>query len=121
VRRDVDELPAVARALRQRVASLRGIASHFGDPAHDGPAEAALRARVSGRITAALTALEQLRLQLLRLDDATLPTGSLTAQLHDARTLERELLADLGAHHGIGRLLGRVRARQSPGMTPTPA
>jgi serine/threonine-protein kinase len=120
-RRDAAELPTVARDLRRRVASLRSIAAHFGDPNQDSTAEAALRAKVGGRITAALTALEQLRLQLLRLDDATLPTGALTAQLHDARTLERELLTDLGAHRGIGRLLGRRPPRQSPGMTPTPA
>ncbi|MBK7595973.1 MAG: serine/threonine protein kinase [Gemmatimonadetes bacterium] len=120
-RREAAELPTVARDLRRRVASLRTIASHFGDASHDAPAEAALRTKVSGRITAALTALEQLRLQLLRLDDATLPTGALTAQLHDARTLERELLTDLGAHHGIGRLLRRSPTRRSPGMTPTPA
>ncbi len=121
VRRDVDALPTVARGLRKRIASLRSIASHFGEPNHDSPSEAALRAKVGGRITAALTALEQLRLQLLRLDDATMPTSALTAQLHDARTLERELLSDLGAHHGIGRLLGGVRAHRTPGMTPTPA
>ncbi|MEI2720717.1 MAG: hypothetical protein V9E87_11345 [Gemmatimonadales bacterium] len=120
-RREAAELPSVARDLRRRVASLRAIAGHFGDPSRDSPAEAALRAKVSGRITAALTALEQLRLQLLRLDDATLPTGALTAQLHDARALERELLTDLGAHHGIGRLLRRGPVRRSPGMTPTPA
>lgn len=120
-RREAAELPTVARDLRRRVASLRAIANHFGDPNRDSPAEAALRTKVSGRITAALTALEQLRLQLLRLDDATLPTGALTAQLHDARALERELLTDLGAHHGIGRLLRRGPVRRSPGMTPTPA
>ncbi|MDX2260389.1 MAG: serine/threonine-protein kinase [Gemmatimonadales bacterium] len=120
-RREASELPAVARALRKRVAALRGIAGHFGEPSHDTPAESALRAKVNGRISAALTALEQLRLQLLRLDGATVPTGALTAQLHDARSLERELLADLGAHRGVGRLLRRGASRRSPGMTPTPA
>jgi len=103
------------------VAALRGIAGHFGEPSHDTPAEAALRTKVEGRIAAALTALEQLRLQLLRLDGATVATGALTAQLHDARSLERELLADLGAHRGVGRLLRRGMSRRSPGMTPTPA
>jgi serine/threonine-protein kinase len=120
-RREASELPVVARALRKRVAALRGIAGHFGEPSHDTPAEAALRTKVEGRIAAALTALEQLRLQLLRLDGATVATGALTAQLHDARSLERELLADLGAHRGVGRLLRRGMSRRSPGMTPTPA
>lgn len=120
-RREASELPAVARALRKRVAALRGIAGHFGEPSHDTPAESALRTKVDGRISAALTALERLRLQLLRLDGATVATGALTAQLHDARSLERELLADLGAHRGVGRLLRRGASRRSPGMTPTPA
>jgi serine/threonine-protein kinase len=120
-RRRTEELPAVARDLRRRVASLRALANHFGDPIQDSPAEAALRAKVGERITAALTALEQLRLQLLRLDGATASTGALTAQLHDARALERELLADLGAHTGVSRLLRRGPARRTAGMTPTPA
>jgi hypothetical protein len=120
-RREASELPVVARALRKRVAALRGIAGHFGEPSHDTPAEAALRTKVDGRISAALTALEQLRLQLLRLDGATVATGALTAQLHDARTLERELLTDLGANRGVGRLLRRCGAGRWPGITPTPA
>ena len=79
------ELPTVARDLRRRVASLRTIASHFGDPSHDSPAEAAMRAKVGGRITAALTALSKPISWANSASPSKKPTSLTTLPSSDAR------------------------------------
>lgn len=120
MRHGLRELPAVADSLRERVGEMKELTRRLAEPAlADIPEAAALRERLATRQQAGITALERLRLQLAGLSAEALPTGALTEQLRDARALEGELLAELGGHPSLKRLL--KRKRHSPTPTPTPA
>ena len=119
-RRGLEEVPATAEALRCRVGEMKELLHQLEAPElRRHPELDALRQRLSDRQAMGVTALEHLRLQLARLSGETHPTGELTQQLHDARTLEAELLAELGAHDGIRKHL--VRSRPTTDLTPTPS
>ncbi len=118
-RKGLVELPATAEALRCRVSEMKELQHQLEAPElRRHPELNTLRQRLSDRQAMGVTALEHLRLQLARLSGETHPMGELTQQLHDARTLEAELLAELGAHDGIHKQLARRHV--TPGFTPTP-
>lgn len=77
-----------------------------------------LRERLAARHEAGVTALERIRLLLARLGSATAPVGEFTAQLEDARGVERSLLTELGAHADLIKIL--KRGIRSTTLTPTP-
>lgn len=111
----MEEIPQVARRLRARIGALRDLAAKFESARMAPPDD--LREREQS----ALAALEELRLGLMSLSGTTAPTGELTEALRGARSLEAELLVDLGADPRIaGRLAGISRRTDSP-ITPTPS
>lgn len=115
-REGLAELPVVARALRERIRDLRALLDRLEDPTTArSSADLELRERLEQRRTEATTALEQLRLVLLRLSGSAAPVGELTHHLQEARALEADLLVDLGAHRAVRRLVRR------PTLTPSPA
>jgi hypothetical protein len=107
-RRGFGELPATTRALRLRIEELRRLLGKVDHPSLPSNRESiALRDHLQARMTAALEALERLRLAVLRLAGATDPSGELTEQLRGARALEADLLVELGAHPELRRVLRR--------------
>ena len=113
------DLPGTAEALRRRVGETKELLRRLDAPElRQHPALQDLRERLTRQAAKGVAALEHLRLQLARLSGETHPTGELTRQLHDARTLEAELLAELGAHAGLRKHL--ARQRPATGLTPTP-
>ncbi|MGH7592356.1 MAG: hypothetical protein ACRELE_00665, partial [Gemmatimonadales bacterium] len=120
MRHGLRELPAVADSLRDRVGEMKELTRQLEAPSLvNAPDAVALRERLTARQQIGITALEQLRLQLMRLSGETAPTGALTAQLRDALALDGELLTELGGHPSLKRLLKRKPT--TPGITPTPA
>lgn len=114
----LDDLPRIANGLRQRIAEMKALRHHLTDPALPRLVDqSALEQRLGERETAAITALEQLRLQLARLTIDVSSGGEFTQQLNDARALEVELLEELGGHHALSRSL---RRGHRPGGTPAP-
>lgn len=107
-RQGLGDLPTTARALRHRIEDIRRLLAQVDDPALPASRETiALRDRLIDRRTAALQALERLRLLVLRLVGASDSPGELTEQLRGARALEAELLMELGAHPEVRRAVGR--------------
>jgi hypothetical protein len=118
-RLSLDDLPRIANGLRHRIAEMKTLRRHLVHPDLPPTAElAALDRRLVERETAAITALEALRLQLARLTMDVHTAGEFTQQLHDARALEVELLEELGGHHALSRTL---RGSHRPGHTPAPS
>ena len=114
----LDDLPAVAKGLRRRIAELKALRRHLGDPSVTRSADlVALVRQLASQEAAALTALERLRLQLARLTLEVAPEGEFTQQLADARALEVDLLEELGGHRTLRTLL---RSGQGGRITPTP-
>lgn len=108
------DLPTTADALRKRVDEMRtAIAQLEAMPAPLDDDLTAMHQRLVARRDEALTALERLRLLLLRLTIDTVIPGEFTRQLHDARDLENALLEELGAHARVRRLL-----RSGPRLSP---
>ena len=121
-RQELAELPKVARALSNRMGETRELRASLRHAKGTGSAEAdALDARLAAREEGALVALERLRLALGRVGSAASMSGELTAKLHDARALEKELLVELGAHTGIKRLLRHARTPTTLTPSETPA
>ncbi len=114
------DVPEVVAGLRRRVSDVReterlidGSSIARTDDVRE------LRQRLADRHEAGVTALERIRLALARLGTAAAPAGEFTAQLDDARAVERSLLEELGAHRG---LLKQLKSRtRTTSLTPTPA
>jgi serine/threonine-protein kinase len=118
-RTSLAELPALAGALRARIAEMRLLRETLLKSESGPPAEAAtLQERLRTREGLAITALERLRLQLARLTLDIAPEGEFTRQLVAAQALDVELLEELGGHAGLRRILG---ARTLGDLTPTEA
>lgn len=97
VRADLGDVPAVARALRRRVAELRERLARLDAGGARTAEEGRLRTFFAERIEQGLLALERLRLRLMQLTDATLPLGAVSEALRVSREVERELLDLLAA------------------------
>jgi hypothetical protein len=111
-RQETSDLPRVARALSHRVTEARELrATLQGDGGRGSTEAAALEARLAAREERSLVALERLRLVIGKTGSVAAASGELTARLHDARTLEQEMLAELGAHTEVKRLLRRKWSR----------
>jgi proline dehydrogenase len=127
--RALGEVPAVAHALQRDAESLReliGQLQESGRDMEDDPGEtAALAATLEAlepQHRKAVAALEQLRLQLLRVLASREHTAALTQQLADAQELNARLARELAGHADVRRLLGRRRRRTvTPVSAPTPA
>ncbi len=117
-RSTLDDLPALAGALRRRIAECKAIRSRLSAPGRpEDPDTRALIIRFAERETEAITALEGLRLRLARLALDLAPASDFVQQLEAARQLELELLEELGGHPALRR---RLAARPSPQATPSP-
>lgn len=115
-RRGFDDVPVVARGLRNRVRELRALLDRLDESGADRGAEArAMRERLEARRTEATSALERLRLLVTRLGGVAGAPGELTRDLREARAVEGEILIDLGAHRDIRRLLRTGHVTASPG------
>ncbi|MEO5800951.1 MAG: serine/threonine-protein kinase [Gemmatimonadales bacterium] len=116
----LDDLPALASGLRHRIAEMKALRRHLTDPGlPQSPGHLLLERQLSERETAAITALEGLRLQLARLTLDVASAGEFTGQLADARSLEMELLEELGGHGALRRVLRPGRPREAtPATTP---
>jgi hypothetical protein len=117
-RRGLDDLPATAAALRLRVDELRRGLAHLERAGGEAVEVERVRTRLTERRDAALHALERLRVLALRLSGAVSVEGEFTQQLRAARELELELLQDLGAHPGVGKLTRRRGGTPTPSPTP---
>ena len=126
-RRELGDVPALTHTLQRGAAELRELADRLrGSEAELDPADpeiprlAAVRTTLEGQHKETVTALERLRLQLLRLLASKEHTADLTQQLELARTLETKLLRDVAAHTDIRRMLHRVRRQHRTPLTPSP-
>jgi eukaryotic-like serine/threonine-protein kinase len=126
-RRELGDVPALTHTLQRGAAELRELADRLKDSeAELDPADpeiprlAAVRTTLEAQHRETVTALERLRLQLLRLLASKEHTADLTQQLEVARTLETKLLRDVAAHTDIRRMLHRVRREHRTSVTPTP-
>ncbi len=120
-RADLDALPRIAAGLRARAGDTRELLEQLDCPGPASSPEAvALRDRLVERRRSAVTALEQLRLQLASLASEAAPSGELTGHLRDARALEAELLTGLGADADLVRRLRVPRPPTPRNFTPTP-
>lgn len=119
-RKAMQDAPGIASGLRRRVAELKEALRVIDSSAARPVAEfTAIRQRLAERHEAGVTALERIRLLLIRLGGAAASAGEFTAQLEDARAVERSLLEELGAHPGLWKQLKSGLRNASP--TPTPA
>jgi hypothetical protein len=125
-RRSLAGLPATvhaleldARTLRQQVAELNGVLSEIGDdPAAPGSeARAKVRADVEAtrdhagaKLREVVTALETIRLGLLRMHAGERVLGSVTTQLETAQGLSADMSGLLEGHREVERLLAERRA-----------
>ncbi len=114
----LDDLPTLATALRHRIAEMKALRRHLSDPAlPQSPGHLLLERQLGEREAAAITALEGLRLQLARLTLDVASAGEFTGQLADVRTLEMELLEELGGHGALRRVLRSERPREGTPVT----
>lgn len=105
-RQELHDVPKVTAALRRHITTLRSRLARI-DAAGGGVTDEVrdLRLRFADGIDQGLLALERLRLRLMQLDDASHPLGAVSEELLAGRVVERELLAALGAHPDVERLL----------------
>ncbi len=133
LRNDLPGVPALWRTLQAAAEELRDLAERLAESerevATDAPDEVArlagLRSGVTARQREAVTALERLRLHLLRAVAERRATADLTSHLEVAHALEQQLLADLAGHAELRRFLARGNrgsrgAAETPSPTPTP-
>jgi hypothetical protein len=133
MRTDLPEVPSLWRTLQAAAEELRELGERLQESEQqigaDDPAEvmrlAGVRTAVMARQREAITALERLRLQLLRAVAERRATADLTHHLEVAHALERSLLADLAGHAELRRFLAQVSrpertAANTPSPTPTP-
>jgi hypothetical protein len=130
MRRDLPEVPSLSRTLQAAAEEFRDLADRLQASAQDvaphDPEEGqrldGMRAQVLERQRDAITALERLRLQLLRAVAERRLTADLTLHLQLAHELERSLLADLAGHAELWRYLSRTsRPERLTTPTPTPS
>ncbi len=115
-RRGFDDVPVVARGLRNRIRELRALLDRLDEARADrGAGVRALRERLEARRTEATSALERLRLLVTRLGGVAGSPGELTRDLREARAVEGAILVELGAHRDIRRLLRPGQLTPSPG------
>jgi serine/threonine-protein kinase len=118
-RAGLDDLPRVARRLRERVQEMRDLLAVLARQPDTASGEVrALRERLNDRSAMALAALERLRLLVTRLEGAAAAPGDTTRALRDACAVDAELLIELGAHRDVGRILGRRTSVSLPSPTP---
>jgi serine/threonine-protein kinase len=127
LREGLGDVPALAHTLQASAVELRDIADRLReserDTSHDeGEQQRVIETReaVEQRHREAVTTLERLRLQLLRLVALKEQSVELTTHLAEARELEQSLLVDLSAHNDVRVLLGRRARRVESSPTPTP-
>jgi eukaryotic-like serine/threonine-protein kinase len=115
----VNRLEADARLLRQQLAELNGVLAEIGDdPAAPGSeARATVRAEVeatrdeaASRLREAVTALETIRLGLLRMHAGERVLQSVTMELETAKGLSGDMSKLLAGHREVERLLAERRA-----------
>lgn len=119
-RRGLGDIPALVEALRRRISAVR-VTERLVDESSIERTDAIrdMRLRLAERHHAGVSALERIRLLLAQLGSAAAPLGEFTAQLEDARAVERSLVEELGAHPGLLKQLKAGLRQASP--TPTPA
>ena len=126
---DLRDVPPLSRTLQAAAEELRGLGERLHESELDVGTEdpdeverlAAMRLEVQARQREAITALERLRLQLLRAVAERRTTGDLTRHLAEAHELERNLIADLAGHAELRRHLARhSRPPRTTASTPTP-
>ena len=124
----VGRLEADAQKMRQRLEELDGVLAEIGDEPWRAGAEerAGLREGVEAtrdeaerRMTEAVSALERIRLGLLRLHAGAESVESLTADLSSARELSEDLAHLLAGTREVNDLLG-LRSPSDVSETPTP-
>jgi serine/threonine-protein kinase len=129
-RRELKELPPLitrlqhdAEVMRRTVDDLNGAIAGLGERRGEGPAAAALadtrerlradlvsrRDEAARRLGAAVTALESIRLNLLRLKAGTGSVTDLTQDLSAAREITERLRLEAGAREEVERLLRGAR------------
>ena len=128
VRTELGDVASLAHALQRSAARLRDLIERLRESERELAAESVEQAAVTSALVPlearhreAVTALERIRLQLLKLLATRECTVEFTQQLEAARGLEAALVREVDGHTEVLRLLGR-RRRQS-GLTPaaTPA
>ncbi len=127
LRDGLGDVPALAHTLQSAATELRTLSEHLAaacdalPEAHaDVARTTATRESVDARHREVVTALERLRLQLLRLVANRQHTSELTGNLEAARQLETNLIMELAGHAEVRRVLRRPRVA-TLGLTPTPA
>lgn len=127
LREGLGDVPALAHTLQAAATELRALTDQLAtasDALPTGHEEigklAMTRDVVDARHREAVTALERIRLQLLRLVASRQQTSDLTSQLEAARSLEGDLLRELAGHGEVRRMLRRPRSNRG-GLSATPA
>ncbi len=130
-REALGDVPALAHSLQRSAAELRDLIARLEESERDLAAQgesvpdlAPLAARLGAQYKEAITALEQLRLQLLRLLATREHTVELTRLLTTARGLDSQLQRAVAGHATVNRILGRSgrgMIAHASAPTPTPA
>ncbi len=126
LRLDLGDVPALAHTLQASAAETRGLIERLHESEReldadgvDLPRLVATREALETRHKETVTALERLRLELLRLLASKQRTAGLTEQVAIARSLESSLLREVAGHREVRQLLGRAHRRHRS-LTPTP-
>jgi len=126
LRQDLGDVPTLAHTLQASATELRDLIERLRESERqmtDAAGEVidlkTTRNAVEAKHHEAVKALEQIRLQLLRLLATRTRTTELTNQLSAARDLEVALMHDIAGHASVRRMLKHA-ARHSAGRTPTP-
>lgn len=127
-RSELGDVPALAHALQKSAAELRDLIDRLRESERELVSDPGERAQITAalppieaRHRETVTALEQIRLQLLRLLATRGTTVELTQQLDAARLLEVALEREVQGHAAVRRILGRAprRDRLAPAATPS--
>ena len=125
-RHDLGDIPALAHTLQGGATEMRGLIERLRESERDldpGDAELAkvttTREALEVRHKETVTALERLRLELLRLLASKQCTVELTRQIEVARDLESAVLHEVAGYREVRRLLGRAHRSHGP-LSPTP-
>jgi serine/threonine-protein kinase len=127
LRADLGDVPTLAHTLQASATELRDLADRLRQSEQQTVDETdeqldftEIRGTVEAKHRDAVKALEQIRLQLLRLLATRTRTSELTDQLSAARELEVALMHDIAGHASVRRLLKHA-SRHRFGHTPTPS
>ncbi|MEP6590774.1 MAG: serine/threonine-protein kinase [Gemmatimonadota bacterium] len=122
------DVPALAHALQRSAEELRRIADGLRESEATLPEAAVERQEIlavlepiESRHREAVTALETIRLQLLRVLATRETTSELTLQLEAARGLEAALAREVRGHREVRHFLRHLPRHDSVLATPTPA